>query len=39
VAPGRLVKGVPARDSRAAGPKSREDAGSGDDSLEDDGDT
>jgi bifunctional UDP-N-acetylglucosamine pyrophosphorylase/glucosamine-1-phosphate N-acetyltransferase len=26
VPPGRLVKGVPARDSRAAGPKSREDA-------------
>src|SRR5690242_233010 len=26
VAPGRLVKGVPARDSRAAGPKTREDA-------------
>jgi len=25
VPPGRLVKGVPARDSRAAGPKSRED--------------
>ena len=25
VAPGRLVKGVPARDSRAAGPKTRED--------------
>ena len=25
VAPGRLVKGVPARDSRASGPKSRED--------------
>ena len=28
VPPGRLVKGVPARDSRAAGPKSREDGGS-----------
>jgi bifunctional UDP-N-acetylglucosamine pyrophosphorylase/glucosamine-1-phosphate N-acetyltransferase len=27
VPPGRLVKGVPARDSRAAGPKSREDEG------------
>jgi bifunctional UDP-N-acetylglucosamine pyrophosphorylase/glucosamine-1-phosphate N-acetyltransferase len=26
VPPGRLVKGVPARDSRAAGPQSREDA-------------
>jgi bifunctional UDP-N-acetylglucosamine pyrophosphorylase/glucosamine-1-phosphate N-acetyltransferase len=26
VPPGRLVKGVPARDSRAAGPKTREDA-------------
>jgi bifunctional UDP-N-acetylglucosamine pyrophosphorylase/glucosamine-1-phosphate N-acetyltransferase len=31
VPPGRLVKGVPARDSRAAGPKSREDAHSEDD--------
>jgi bifunctional UDP-N-acetylglucosamine pyrophosphorylase/glucosamine-1-phosphate N-acetyltransferase len=28
VAPGRLVKGVPARDARAAGPKPREDEGS-----------
>ena len=27
---GRLVKGVPARDSRAAGPKTREDAQSED---------
>ena len=30
VPPGRLVKGVPARDSRAAGPKTREDAQSED---------
>ncbi len=29
VPPGRLVKGVPARDSRAAGPKTREDASDG----------
>ena len=34
VPPGRLVKGVPARDSRAAGPKTREDAQSEDDDTD-----
>ena len=32
---GRMVKGVPARDSRAAGAKTREDAASADDDTED----
>ncbi len=35
VPPGRLVKGVPARDSRAAGPKSREDGPSDPDPARD----